>query len=586
MSARGTPPRGVRGGSGKTAFSGFIVPLLPSLRAAGLFLAVLLPRAVHAERLFVGILETDSYQSVIYGASAFSRLADLPLALEWVQGTLDRAICLPSFAGADRGRTLRIVQTVETQTPVGAGNPANVAIIPLTDDGRTVLETLAAAYRKQTRIESLTRFESPVSTNHTPVVTVAVAKRHLFTSPSAEAVLWAWENRSLLLDAPPQSIPGTLRFLVNPQRLADLTGLRSEKTEAFGNTDRFLRDCETFSFALTLDSQALTLTVRGKPAAGTGLARLAAAMRPPRATLWNGLPEHAFFASLSACDAPHLWDPYLGPQRLSLLRPGSGLAPTNGFSGDCLVALSPTRDQRGICLVRIEPVVRAADAEKAIRSLHTVTHTDGITLKPLPARRTATGVEVVSYDLAFHAPDAVGNGKADLSVLNTLLALFLKQAVLETAVTEGFAITTVGPVQTLDRELPDLAFPERQLTLERRLRMRDPALADEPLTTGANLRLASLLRHLVSIIPNVKPEHLRLLPTGGDGAAFGLARGADGSFTASLRFGTTEWAALQRINRDGRAVLQELFFQMFARQMMEMRQAPADPAPRAPGPAP
>jgi len=100
------------------------------------------------------------------------------------------------------------------------------------------------------------------------------------------------------------------------------------------------------------------------------------------------------------------------------------------------------------------------------------------------------------------------------------------------------------------------------------LRMQDPALADTPLTSGANLRLASLMRHLVSIIPNVKPEHLRPFPTGGDGAALGLGRGANGAFTASLRFGTAELAALQRINRDGRAVLQELFFQMFSSQMM------------------
>ena len=546
----------------------FIVRFPSALRMAGLSLAVLLPCVSRAERLFVGILETDSYQSVIYGASSFSRLADLPLALEWVQGALDRATCLPSFTGVDRNRPLRIVQTVETQKPVGAGNPANVAIIPLTDDGRTVLDALAAAYRKQTRVEPFTRFEEPASTNLTPVVTVAVVKRHLFTSSSAEAVLWAWENRSLLLDAPPQSIPGTLRVLVNPQRLADLTGVRSDKAGAFVNTDRFLRECETFSFALTFESQALTLTVRGRPTAGTGLARLVAAMRPPRTTLWHGVPDRAFFASVSACDAPQLWDPYLGSQRLSLVRPYAGIAPTNGFSGDCLISLSPTRDQRGICLVQIEPVVQTADAEKAIRSLHTVSHAGGITLKPLPARRAATGVEIVSYRLAFHAPEAEAEGKTDVSILNTLLELFLKQAVLETAVTEGFVITTVGPVQTLDGELTELTFRERQLTLERRLRMQDPALADTPLTSGANLRLASLMRHLVSIIPNVKPEHLRPFPTGGDGAALGLARGANGAFTASLRFGTAELAALQRINRDGRAVLQELFFQMFSSQMM------------------
>jgi hypothetical protein len=46
-----------------------------------------------AERLFIGILEADSIQSIHYGAAAFSRISDLPLVQEQVQARLAQACC-------------------------------------------------------------------------------------------------------------------------------------------------------------------------------------------------------------------------------------------------------------------------------------------------------------------------------------------------------------------------------------------------------------------------------------------------------------------------------------------------------------
>jgi hypothetical protein len=162
---------------------------------------------------------------------------------------------------------------------------------------------------------------------------------------------------------------------------------------------------------------------------------------------------------------------------------------------------------------------------------------------------------------------------SETSTLFTLMSLFLKQAVLETAVADGQLITVIGPAYSLEQQLSRLTFPEKSLTLNRKISGQDTAL-DGKLTVGSSLQLADLLRYIVSIVPGVKPEHLRVLPVGGDGATFGICQSEDHTLTASLRFQASEISALQRINRDGREVLQELFFQMFTSQMMNIQVTP------------
>ena len=312
---------------------------------------------VRSEQVFVGILEADSYQNVIYGASAFSRVADLPIALEMVNDALLKNLVIPSFKGVSSTDTLRIVQTVDASKPLSDGNPANVAIIPLPDSGATVLESFSAAYTTRAENGTVLSFEHPKdNTNLAPRVNVAVTGHHLLTSTSREALAWAWENRSRLVDAPLQSFPGTLRVLVNPQRLADILGTRSEKASSVINLDKLLRDFDTLSFSFTLDGQALTLALRGKPVAGSALQSLQGVLRPPSARLWNGLPADAFFASLSACDNPKLWNAYLGESHLRLFRPVADLAPQEVFTGDRLLYVAPTKTKKGLCFVQIEPV--------------------------------------------------------------------------------------------------------------------------------------------------------------------------------------------------------------------------------------
>jgi len=526
-----------------------------------------------AERLFVGILEMDSCQSILYDTSAFSRVADLPLILEQVQSAVAKNLMLPSLDGIATSEIVRIVQAIDPALPWAPDNPANVALIPLTDKGEAVRETFSTAYKKQTPLAHGSLFENPSRTNLPPCVAVAVSGRHLLTSPSCDALAWAWENRSKLLDAPPQSIQGTFRILLNPQRFADLLWVRSEKASNIVNVDKLIRDFDVLSIGLTLDGQALGIVVRGKPKKGSALDALSASWYPPTAKLWNALPDNAFFASLSACNNPDLWAPYLGKTRSRLMNPISGHAPRSAFTGERICYLTPGKDRQSIRFVQIEPVTNEALVRNAIQKLDAGPQND-LLLTHAPQRQAA-GLQIETYTLVMTPSSATdADGKTpESSALFTLLSLFLKKAVLETAVTDGYLITVIGTPHAIDDELQALNFPDKPLNLHRRINGQDPALK-ENLDTGASLHIASLIRQIVSLVPDVKPEHLRLLPQGGDGATFGISMSAD-TLTASLRFHANEIATLQRINRDGREVLQELFFQMFAKQMMD-RQVPPE----------
>lgn len=547
----------------------------PALAAAVLTLS---PQRGEAERLFVGVLEADGYQSLLYSASAFSRVADLPSALETVNAALAAdALLLPSLTGVAPAELLRVVQTVDPALPRGDDNPAHVALIPLAGPAASLHDLFATAYSVRRSEGVFTCYEKPSSTNLAPRVYAATAGRHALTSTCKAALAWAWQNRTRLLDAPPQSIPGTLRVLVSPPRFADVLGARTEQASFLFNLDRLVRDFESLSFALTLEGQTFALTLRGKPLEGSSLSALAAALHTPADRLWNGPPDGAFFVSLSACDRPALWEPYLGTTRLKLLRPSAGTTPASAYTGESLLYLAPTRDQCGLCLVHAEPVTNAAAAAEGLRKLDGLKLDEGISLKRgKPRRAGATDIETFAFVFPPPAAPAGGKPAADPSVLYTLLSLFLKQAALEAAVQDGCLLTLIGPPNTLEGELERLSFEERPLTLRRRLGAQDPALSQN-LYEAASVQVAALLRHLVSIMPGVRPEQLRALPSGGDGATFGLCPGEGGVLTASLRVQTTEIAALQRINRDGREVLQELFFQMFSSQMLDLR--PPEPTP-------
>lgn len=529
-----------------------------------------------AERLFVGILEADSIQSIHYGTAAFSRISDLPLVEAQIKTRLAQALLLPAHTGIDASAPLRIVQSVETDAPPAPDNPANVAIIPLHDDGTASRRAFESAYAKQKTHDAFTIYEAPVDTNYAPRVVLAVADHHLFTSVSLPALTWAWQNRAKFLEAPAQSLPGTFRVLVNPQRMADLTRSRSAQAAGVFDLDRLLRACETLSFSFTLEGTALALTLRATAKQGSALDALLASWRPPSETLWHAVPDNAFFMSLGAADQPDLWTPFLGEQRHRLLAPAAGRLPHPAVTGDRLDYIAPTRNGKGLCWVQLLPIKDAAAARAAIRTLADADSTNSASFKHL-GQRESGGTAIETYTVTVQptqpAQAAGQTPPAAPALSHILLSLLLKRAVLECAVHNGHCVTVIGPEGAINEHLPPAAFAKRPLPLNRRIGGQDPALCPE-LTFGGLLRAAELVRHTVTIMPEIKPEQARLLPRGGDGAHFGIMHHGR-TLTASLRVQSNEIAALQRLNREGRALLQEVFFQIFANQMMDAKKPAA-----------
>lgn len=538
----------------------------------------LIPPLVHAERQFVGVMEADGYQSVVYGASAFGQVAALATASARVDTLLLELLAFPSVSAVSPSDLLRIVQTIDPALPRSDTNPANVALVPIAVAETALRDLFRATYATHLDSGPFTCYEKPSNTNLPPRVVMAITGRHALTSTSLDALQWAWENRARLLDAPAQRIPGTLRILVNPQRLADVLGTRTEQAASLFNSDRFIRDFETLSFSLSLDGQAIAVTLSGKPLANSNLDALARVLHAPSDRLWNGVPDDAFFTSVSACSRPELWDDYLGKARFRLLRPAADLLPPGTYNGERLLFLSPTHDKLGICLTHVEGVTNSTAAAAAIRKLDGAKMDEGIKLKRGEPRRSEN-IDIETYSFVFPPPPAAQSGDtgkpSEPSILFTVLSLFLKDAVLETAVKDGCLITLLGPSHSIEGLLADLTFADKPLTLRRRIGVQDAALSQD-LYVGSQLTVTALLRHLVAIMPGVRPEHLRVLVSGGDGATFGIGPGDPSTLTASLRIQTNEIAALQRINREGREVLQELFFQMFSSKLLDL-QRPTTP---------
>ena len=544
----------------------FPIPRIPSMLAT---ILALLAAHCHAERAFVGVLEIDSIQSVNYGVTAFSRAASLPFVQNQVNAWLADNLLLPSTVGLSSADSLRIVQSVDTAEPLSPDNPANVVIATLADNGTLMRQAFADAYAGQKLQDAFTLFDSPTDTNRPPRVALAVSGRHLLASTSLPALAWAWENRAKLTIIPPLDLPGTFRALVNPQRFADIIGTRSEQADAFLDTGKLLRDLDSLFISVTLEGAAAAVSLRGTPKPDTALSALAATLRPTADTLWHAIPNNAFFTLLGAFDKPDLWSPFIGKAPSALLRPVTGHVPQTALTGEHLTYIAPTRDGKGLSLVQIEPVTATEPIQQAIRNLHANVATNSVTFTH-SGQRQASGATIETYAISLpQNTSAQSDPATSISTLAyTALSLLLKSAVLEIAVTNGHLITVIGPPGAIDAHLPPVAFPAKPFTLNRRIVGQDPAL-NESLTLGSTLLIADLLRHTVSIIPEIKPEQVRLLPKGGNGAAFGIC--ANGrTLTASLRLHSNEIAALQRLNLDGRVVLQEAVFKIFTKQMMKL----------------
>ena len=129
-------------------------------------------------------------------------------------------------------------------------------------------------------------------------------------------------------------------------------------------------------------------------------------------------------------------------------------------------------------------------------------------------------------------------------------------------------ITVVGSPNPFNRKLAADLFAAKPIQLHRMLQTQSRSLSADDMAVAGQLKASALLRHVVTMVPDIKPEQVRNFPAGGDGAFAGLCIGQQRDIKATVRVSANEISALQRANRDGRKLLQDMLFQIFARQMM------------------
>lgn len=522
----------------------------------------------HGEQMFVSILEADSLESINYGAVGFSRTADLPLVREQVEAWLNGSVLVPKLAGIAPNELLRIVLTVDPGKPIDKNNPASVALLKVIDDGTTARQELAAAYQRQRDERDFAIYEEPHDTNMVARVAVATTGHWLITSESVEALGWVWENRQRLIGAPRQTLPGTFRVLVNPQHFADLYGARIEVLLPLFKFGEFLREFETLTLSFTLSGLYAGVTISGTPLKETALAALVDSWQLPEESFWSAVADQPYFVSLGSYADGAQWQPFLVENSFEIFKPFvEGVDP-----GVRVTQIVATRDNKGLCLVQQSRVKSGEAATARMRALAD-NQSESATFKLKHGRSRQVGgstIEVYEFEQQKFSTDIENS----TSLLQALLMLVIRNAVLEVTVVNDWQVIMLGPQGALDELLPPRDYQARHLTLNRVIGNQDDAL-DHDLVFGGKLLSSSLLRQAVTIMPEAKQEQVRRLPLGGDGAFWGIKK-RDDTLVASLRIYANEIAALQRINRDGRATLQEIFFTIFTKQLMEMQVPKAD----------
>jgi hypothetical protein len=248
-----------------------------------------------SEHLFVGIMEVENYKELELSATVFANVSRIPELNDLLKTKSAQLAALPVLSGFEKTKRIRIIYTIDPDEPLSDINPANIAIIPTMDGGKEIENILNKNYMNHSYWRSnINVYDKPISTNIFELVAVAKKNRFLITSRSKSALLWVSKNKKLL-NAPPLQQEGTLKFLINPQRVAAVLNVKGNPVllQLFKPVD-ILQELEICNFTLTLNSQNLNVTVEASPLEGTPLTTLAKNLKRPDATLLNAKPYNAF----------------------------------------------------------------------------------------------------------------------------------------------------------------------------------------------------------------------------------------------------------------------------------------------------
>ncbi|MCL2104227.1 MAG: hypothetical protein FWH21_04130 [Kiritimatiellaeota bacterium] len=546
--------------------------------------------SLFAETAWFGTIEVSSLQGLQTGIETFAKAAEIPLPEEGIpnlvslffENTLPIASPATAISLKD---TIRVFLLEDTEDPLSdGGEPEAVLSFTLPGEIKVLQDQLAKLYGTRRDAGNVVTLTDPVRNLPENLLLAAAENGKALVATSKEALDWFQKQQKLDAFLP---VAGnqTIKACINVKQMAGIM----EDFPMRGGGGNFavalMNDIEYFSFALTPNAQALTLTYGLRFKEGSVLATLANAVKPPDAVLWNGLPENALFGYVGQqsmqADAAKIVETYfkqpipLDPTQVKL---------EQAITSDLIRYLVPTADKKAFRLIDVNPVKDAAAVKEIIKALdqneaagfkkessreigQQTIERYSLVIDPATLMRQAQGI-----DPAMFAP----GGNPAVAPVMALLSTLTKGIVMECTVKDNYFLSAIGPADATDDWLPAIPFPAPTVTLDKKL-AADPTA--KPLLQAGEVNLTPLLRQLISMLPNVKPEHLNLFAAKTDAIQFWASRTPDNTTIATVRIPANEVASIIKVATNGQAVLQELIFSFFTTRMMPMMMQPPQQPP-------
>ncbi|MCL1921961.1 MAG: hypothetical protein FWG50_12970 [Kiritimatiellaeota bacterium] len=542
--------------------------------------------ALHAEPVWLGTLEVDSLQALQSGVEAFCKAAQIPLP---IPPTADLVKGILPLASPDAAISLkdpvRVFVVGDGDQPLS--EPGLVFSVALPPNAKALQDQLAQLYGARREAGNVVTFSTPGNPGVPPdlLLSIADGNKALLAS-SKEALAWVQQQTKLDAFLP---MPGNqmVRMCVNVKHA---TGMMPPLPTGQPNPlAAILGDVDYLSVAINPDAKALALSYGIRAKAGSVLGTVLDAFKPPEAALWNGLPADALFAyagpESKSEDAQKFVKAYL-QQDVPLDAVRAKLE--KALTGDVVRYLVPTQDKKGLRLIDVNPVKDAAAVKEIFKTLDQ-SETPGVKFKKEEGREVG-GQTIERYsmtiDMATLVQNAMQQGAAangvdprvimgDPNVVmgGTLLTMLAKSIICEFTVKDNYAISAISPAGATDNWLPTLPFPAAATALDKKIAALDPAA--KTLLGASEVRLMPLLKQIVSMFPNVKPQHLNLFPATTEALQFWTTRAADNTLVTTIRVPASEVAAVVKMTQQDMSVFQELFVTIFAAQMQQMMMPPA-----------
>ena len=537
--------------------------------------------SLFAESDWVATIEVDSVLTLQTGIASFCKASDIPLSLgdisKLTTDTLKEVLPLASPDTAISFRDpIRIFVLEDAGQPLSKGGaPVLLFALTLPNDAKILMNQLAQVYGERRNAGNITTFSDP-SGNNAAIpknLLVSVADHDKAMVATSEAA-FAWFKQQQKLDSfLPVAGNQALRACVNVKQVAGLMQALPD-----GQPNPFAAICgdiDYLSLALTPNAQAVTVNCGMRAKAGSVIATLLDTMKPPDAALWSGLPENAFFAdagqqmqselSLQFVKTYLNQDIPVDPIRMKLEK---------ALTGSRIQYIAPTADKKSLRLVGAEAVKDATVVAtlKEVAQMFDQLKIPGFGFKKESPRKIGQ-LTVERYSLVIDPAALLQAQGVDPAVVNPatnpalmLLPAIAKNIIFECAVKDNYLIYSWGSASATDNWIP--AFPAAAVTLDQKIAALDPAA--KPLLGAFEFRVTPLLKQIVSMLPNMKPEHLKLFSATPDPIQGWTAHAADNTTVVTLRIPANEVASIMKIVTNGQTLLQEIILSIVAAQMQQL----------------